>query len=108
MIISFNELVKCGWNNLDNSTIMLLRLLDRFDVKTIAIAGFDGYDLDVTPNYASDNLELSNVRNNPIELNEEIASMLEDYKKTRKYNVPIEFITQSRFSKIFEKCSFYD
>ena len=108
MIISFNELVKCGWNNLDNSTIMLLRLLDRFDVKTIAIAGFDGYDLDVTPNYASDNLELSNVRNNPIELNEEIASMLEDYKKTRKYNVPIEFIAQSRFSKIFEKGSFYD
>lgn len=23
MIISFNDLIKCGWNNLDNSTIML-------------------------------------------------------------------------------------
>ena len=102
LIVSFNELIKCGWNNIDNSTMMLLRLLDRLDLHSIVIAGFDGYDMDVTKNYASDNLELSNVRENPMLLNEEITSMLEDYKQTRKQSAPIKFITKSRFAKVFE------
>ena len=102
MIISFNDLIKCGWNNLDNSTIMLLRLLDKFHLDSIALAGFDGYDVNIKSNYATNNLELSNVRDNPMELNEEIHSMLEDYKATRNSHTKIQFITPSRFSEIFD------
>lgn len=103
MIISFNDLIKCGWNNLDNSTIMLLRLLDKFHLDSIALAGFDGYDVNIKSNYATNNLELSNVRDNPMELNEEIHSMLEDYKATRNSHTKIQFITPSRFSEIFDE-----
>ncbi len=103
-IISFNNLVKCGWNHIDNSTLMLLRLLDKLEVGSIAIAGFDGYsfDGDIISNYASKELELSNVVDNPTELNKEIYGMLEDYNETRKSKIAIKFITESRFAEIFE------
>lgn len=48
-------------------------------------------------------LSLSNVRDNPMELNEEIHSMLEDYKATRNSHTKIQFITPSRFSEIFDE-----
>lgn len=103
-IVSFNKLIKCGWERIDNSTLMLLRLVDSFDVKSIAIAGLDGYAYTTENklNYATDELELFHVRENPSMLNEEIASMLQDYQETRNGNVEIRFITESRFAKIFQ------
>ena len=103
-IVSFNRLIKCGWNHIDNSTLMLLRLLDLICVKTINIAGFDGYSSAISEkmNYANEDLEVSEVRENPIMLNDEISRMLQDYRETRKADTPIKFITESRFSDIFE------
>lgn len=102
-IISFNKLIKCGWDHIDNSTLMVLRLLDSFDIKSIAIAGFDGYSYtsDNSKNYATADLELANVREDPGLLNEEISSMLKDYQETRKNQIPILFVTESRFSNVF-------
>ncbi len=103
-VVSFAHLVKCGWEHLDNSTIMLLRLLDRLDINSIHIAGFDGYayGTDGSRNYASDYLELSNVKDNPKALNEEIISMLSEFKSSRIHNAPIHLLTPSRFTKILE------
>jgi len=105
LVVSFARLVKCGWEHLDNSTIMLLRLLDETDAASIALAGFDGYNpmMDGSANYASPSLELSNVKDNPLELNREIEEMLVDYRNTRRKNTPIGFITPSRFSAILER-----
>ena len=97
IIVSFIRLVKCGWQHLDNSTLMLLRLLDEIDVKSIGIAGFDGYDMGGNPNYVNESLELANVRENPKILNEEISSMLCDFKCSRKNKIPVRFVTKSRF-----------
>ena len=104
-VVSFAKLVKCGWEHLDNSTIMLLRLLDMLQVESIAIAGLDGYsyNADGTLNYVNKFLELSNVKENPMELNDEIASMLTDYMSTREHQIPVRFITPSRFSGIVEE-----
>lgn len=103
-IISFNKLIKCGWEHIDNSALMLLRLLDIMNVKSIAIAGFDGYSYidEKSTNYATPELELYNVTQNPSALNKEISNMLKDYCETRKGNADIKFITSSRFSDIFE------
>ena len=101
-VVSFARLIKCGWEHLDNSTVMLLRLLDMLGVAQIAIAGFDGYSYNADKNYATPYLELSNVKENPMELNDEISSMLTDYRHTRMNPIPISFITPSRFSKILE------
>lgn len=101
VIVSFIKYIKCGWENIDNSTIMLLRLLDEVGVAAITIAGFDGYSYSHTReiNYASKFLELSSAYENPLKLNQEISSMLCDYIMTRKHNEStIRFLTESRFA----------
>lgn len=100
IVVSFNKLIKCGWSHVDNSSLMLLRLLDICEVKSIGIAGMDGYSYSEKQNYASADLELANVRENPAELNDEIELMLKDYCETRKSSCNIIFITNSRFSGI--------
>ncbi len=101
-IVSYPRLVKCGWVNLDNSVMMLLRLLDDIDISSIAIAGFDGYDTsNKYDNYISDSLESVVSTENLIELNREIKSMFKDYLTVRKHkNVGISFLTESRFDEV--------
>lgn len=106
LIVSFAKLVKCGWENLDNSALMLLRLLDALYINKISIAGFDGYSYKTEDhsNYANQNLELSSIQRDPIQTNKEIESMLEDYIKTRKnQNSKIHFITSSRFEECLKQ-----
>jgi 4-hydroxy 2-oxovalerate aldolase len=99
--ISFMKLVKCGWEHLDNSTIMLLRLLDILGVSKISIAGFDGYSY-TESNYATKSLELSSLHDDPTEMNKELEEMLADYQQTRVHqDTEISFITPSRFESCF-------
>ena len=97
-IVSFSKLIKCGWKHLDNSTILLLRLLDNLNIASITLAGFDGYDY-IGDNYASEKLELLKVKEDFKEINEDTAKMLRDYIETRKNNIPLKFITTSRFEE---------
>lgn len=99
-IISFNHLVKYGWKHMDNALILLLRLLDHFDVKSIAIAGFDGYSFG--KDYGSTEMELSTVHENPEEINNEIIEMINDYMETRTRKVEVRTITTSRFAPFFQ------
>lgn len=100
-IVSYQRLIKCGWENMENSTILLLRLLDCFDVSSIGIAGFDGYEYDQSThkNYAQTNLELYEAFDRAVSVNREISEMLQDYMNTRVHNEPITFITPSRFDE---------
>lgn len=105
-VVSFTKLIKCGWENLDNSTLMLLRLLDLLEVSKIGIAGFDGYQFidDENKNYVSSKMELSSTMLNPTQLNAEIAEMLYDFYQTRlNREGEIRFITSSRFERCFEE-----
>ena len=96
-VISYSSLIKCGWEHFDNSTIMLLRLLDKCPVRSIGIAGFDGYDLSRS-NYANDNLELSSIKMSPIELNKDNQSLLDDFFETRNSKaIPVYFVTSSKY-----------
>ena len=105
VIVSFTRLIKCGWERPDNSTIMLLRLLDLLDVKSVGIAGLDGYSYsqDGKANYVSKSMELSNVTEDPAALNREIESMLVDYVETRKGNEELKFVTKSRFAPVLSR-----
>ena len=101
VIVSFSRLIKCGFSHVDNSTMMLLRLLDQLNAASIAIAGMDGYDSrSVSVNYASEDLEVANTYDDPIILNQDIANMLRDYLETRKNAVPVSFVTPSIFSNV--------
>ena len=97
IVISFSSIIKCGWEYMDNSTIMLLRLLDKIDVKSIAIAGFDGYDAEGL-NYVKESFELQSTNSTPIDLNRDNQSMLDDYIETRVHrDTPIKLITTSKY-----------
>lgn len=104
-LVSFNRLNKCGWEYMENSTIMLIRLLDQLNVASVGIAGMDGYSTSNSSqdNYANDKLELSNVKENPEQLNKDISSMLEDFLYTKESDMKINFITKSKFSYVLEK-----
>lgn len=98
MILDFTRLVKCGWDQLDNSGILLLRLLDELDVASIAMAGFDGYSHDTgSTNYMHKEMEKTRNTKNADKANRDVQSMLEDYMNTRQSNCPIQFLTPSRF-----------
>ena len=100
-VVSFTNLVKCGWEHMDNSAILLLRLLDTLGVKSIAIAGLDGYDYKSSDsNYVSQEMELSNVSIESLLLNEEIKEMLKDFFDTKTGEEDILFITPSRFEGV--------
>ncbi len=98
-VVSFTKLVKCGWEHMDNSAILLLRLLDGLNVKSIAIAGLDGfeYNLKNTDNYVSPEMELANINDASKLLNKELSEMLEDYMETKTGDENVIFITPSRF-----------
>ena len=103
-IISIDKFIKCGWIHFDNSIVILLRLLDILNVKSIGIAGADGYNLNENGNYYDKSYEKISAYREAIELNSEMISMLEDYKKTRyNHEIPIEFITSSRYAKVFNR-----
>lgn len=93
--VSFTNLIKCGWENLDNASILLLRLLDKLEVASIKIVGLDGYDL--SDNYLKNDMEVSSVKDNYMERNLEIQEMLTDYMETRKLSCPVDFAVPSRF-----------
>lgn len=99
IIVSFADLVKCGWETMDNSAVMLLRLLSDISVKEVEIAGFDGYEKDSpSANFMSGEMEISSVIRNAAEINREISEMLDDFCRTRKNpEMKIKFITPSRF-----------
>lgn len=97
-VINFIRYIKCGFEHMDNSTMMVLRLLDVIKPESISLAGFDGYDIAQNSNYYSQNLELSHPKQNAVELNSEIQNMLSDYMNCRVCkDVPVEIITESRF-----------
>lgn len=103
-IIDFTRLVKCGWEQLDNSGILLLRLLDLMQVGSIAIAGFDGYSHNTSnQNYAQKAMEKTRNTLNAENANKNIKSMLQDYMNTRQSDCPIQFITPSHFESVLNE-----
>ncbi len=100
-IIDYAKIAQQHGELIDNSAIMLLRLLDIIGVKSISIAGFDGYEYSPN-NYATEDLELSNVCENPNEINTTIAKMFLDYLLTKQNDIPVEFLTSSRFNQVLE------
>lgn len=94
-IVSLHRLLKCGWKNMDNSLILLLRLLKNFPVMEIGIAGFDGYDTGA--NYADRFMELYIDAGEVRDINQELADMFEDFRREVEGKISICFVTASRF-----------
>ncbi|MBR5539845.1 MAG: aldolase catalytic domain-containing protein [Clostridia bacterium] len=98
-VISYKRLLKCGWENMDNSAILLLRLLDKLGVHGVGIAGFDGYDVN-SGNYAQKDMERQLSAADAIKINKELADMLADILAEKEHIERIYFVTPSRFESV--------
>lgn len=100
LIINFTKLIKNGWTYVDNSIVMLLRLLDFYDIESIGLAGVDGYSDggNNISNYMFSEMENNKVHHNPKQLNKEIGMMLNDFMKTRNHLYPVMFVTPTKLT----------
>lgn len=99
-VINYPKVIECGYKHFDNSTIMLLNLLKRINVKSIFIAGVDGYFKDV-PNYFNPDLDYKRDTDKYSEQNAETESMLRQFKVKTEGKIEIRFITPSIYEHVF-------
>jgi len=95
ILIPIEKIIK---RDTDNSTILLLHLLDMLGVNEIALAGFDGFS-DNYNNYASSDLEKSYCTSE--EKNARIQIMFTEFIKNKAVS-DVRFITPSRFGNPIE------
>lgn len=91
IIISIEKVVK---DNTDNSTILLLNLLDMLNVSEIALAGFDGFS-GRGNDYVSSDLD----KNHSAEKNAEIKVMFNEFIRNKNVD-KVTFITPSMFDRL--------
>lgn len=98
-VVSYKRLLKCGWENMDNSAILLIRLLDKLEAASIGIAGFDGYDFGNGnfSNYSQKDMERNISFEEVSKVNRELMEMLTDVVESLDGEKDIYFITPSRF-----------
>lgn len=102
LIMNYISLIRYGWINLDNSAILLLRLLVESGAEKIYIAGFDGFSVDNDRNFYDKDLRRALSSEDLKLINEETREMLVDIKENiNKSGIPVAFITSSIYSDIF-------
>jgi len=91
-VLNFKSLIDEAAEYPDNSMVMLLRFLQRINVKKVFMAGFDGYTLN-NLNYLDASMEYDFIKNKTQYLNSYAASFLKDYIETTE----VEFVTPSQY-----------
>lgn len=99
-VVNYSKLIEIGFKHFDNSTIMLLNLLKRLNVKNICIAGVDGYVKD-TPNYFNGSLDYKRDAEKYNELNSEMEAMLRQFKFKTDNKIGLSFVTPSIYGHVF-------
>lgn len=95
LMVDYGALVEKGGKNFDNATIMLLRLLKNMGMKSIYLAGFDGFEAR-KENFVSNRLELSRGYKDTGKLNLEISIMFSKIREEYvKRGIKINFLTDS-------------
>lgn len=98
-VVNFNLLAKLGWRFFDNGAIMALRLLSKVGVRDIAFAGFDGFPVGSADGfYANRILQADLSAELKKSINDDVVSMLADFRAGDKGRTTLQFVTSSMFS----------
>lgn len=100
--IDYNGLIDPSLKYFENSMLMLLNLMLKLGKEKIAIAGFDGFEYG-RRNYFDDDYNLSRQENDYEQVNKDLESFLKGYAKHLDQAGSVKFLTESRFSHIFEQ-----
>lgn len=92
-IINYVDLLNEIQEVRDNAGLMLIKLMISLGVKSIKLAGFDGYSYDANTNYAEEDMAF--VKKNSVvdALNEGMKRVLSEFSR----QVKIEFITKTNY-----------
>lgn len=82
----------------DNSTIMLLNLLKKMQVKEIMLVGFDGLKRDEA-NYVDNTFPARNTEINIDEVNKEVKKLIVQYRQKVMGKIKIDFLTPSVYEQ---------
>lgn len=99
LIINYHSLINRGYKYFDNSTIMLLQMLKRLTPSKITIAGFDGFDITSSQNYADPSFQNERHVNEFEVLNHEIKEMFGEICEKLAGKCDISIITPSRYRR---------
>lgn len=98
LIVNYSSLTYNNTEEADNAGMMVLRLLQRAEVRNVYVAGYDGFNPNPYENYHSDTLRI----NMPTEIieskNQSIANQLKELLKA----LNIQFITPSIYPSLIE------
>ena len=96
-VIDYSSITQRTCKHFENAAIMMLRLLQKMQITSLAIAGLDGFD-ENAQNYA-EGLEFSHARPSQefAEINADISWMLRQYVRGLEGKYPLFFLTPSRF-----------
>lgn len=98
-VINYESVIDIGYKLYDNSTMMLLNLLKRLEVKRIVIAGFDGFCKSCDNNYVDDSFDNDRHVEDYDAINEEITIMVKEFCKKVKRHIDVQFLTPSIYSE---------
>lgn len=101
-IVDYYKVIEEGNKYFDNSTIMAMNLLKRLGIKELYIAGLDGFDSNGR-NFVDDSFYNDRYIGEFDEMNQGLQELLTSFNDHNKNNIKVEFITESRFQKIFEE-----
>lgn len=93
-VINRAEFLEDNENIMDNSFLMLLKLLSKIGVPRVACAGFDGYS-EIESNYFNSSMEYSFVKNQATYLNSHMREVVHELRN----NIDIRFITYSVYDR---------
>jgi len=99
-VINYEGLIDRTGAYFDNSTIMLLNLLRKLEIRRLSIAGFDGFKQGEDANYMQGTADIKRHESEYESINQELAKMFAKFTKTMAGKCEIKFITPSMFEKI--------
>lgn len=91
--LKYSNLLDFNAQIMDNSFLMLIKVLKKIGVKSIATAGFDGYATDNRPNYFDPDMEYNFSSNEAADLNAYVITKLKELSDGFEVN----FITDSYY-----------
>ena len=92
--IRYSNLLDFNAQIIDNSFLMLLKLLKKLGIKEVSCAGFDGYATDRRPNYFDPDMEYSFTSNEAAELNDYVIGQLKELSD----GFTVDYVTDSYYN----------
>ena len=92
--LNFSPLIDSEAEIIDNPFFMLLKIMKRLEIKSVALAGFDGYSGNAGQDYIDSHMEYKFSIAQAASINEYTMEKLAKIKK----DISIKFVTDSRYS----------